>query len=151
MKKKRFLRTGRESGFTLIELLVVIVVLGLLAGMIAPKIMGRTDDAKIVKAKGDIKGLETALDMYKLDNGNYPDTEQGLIALVEKPETGKIPRNWRKGGYLKKGKVPKDPWQSDYVYISPGAHSDYDIISYGADSIQGGEDTDADINNWEIE
>lgn len=142
---------GGDSGFTLIELLVVIVVLGLLAGMIAPKIMGRTDDAKIVKAKGDIKSLETALDMYKLDNGNYPDTEQGLLALVEKPDTGKVPGKWRKGGYLKKGKIPQDPWGSDYIYISPGAHGDYDIISYGGDGIQGGEETDGDINNWEIE
>lgn len=140
-----------ESGFTLIELLVVIVVLGLLAGMIAPKIMGRADDAKIVRAKGDIQSLSTALDMYKLDSGIYPDTEQGLSALVEAPTSGTLPKKWKTGGYLQKKKVPKDPWGNDYVYICPGANGDYDISSYGADGISGGEDNNKDVNSWEIE
>lgn len=140
-----------ESGFTLIELLVVIVVLGLLAGMIAPKIMGRADDAKIVRAKGDIQSLSTALDMYKLDSGIYPDTEQGLMALVEAPTSGVLPKKWKTGGYLQKRKVPKDPWGNEYIFICPGAHGDYDISSYGADSISGGEDNNKDINSWEIE
>ncbi len=145
------MKLTNESGFTLIELLVVIVVLGLLAGMIAPKIMGRADDAKIVRAKGDIQSLSTALDMYKLDSGIYPDTEQGILALVEAPTSGTMPKKWKTGGYLQKKKVPKDPWGNDYVYICPGANGDYDISSYGADGISGGEDNDKDINSWEIE
>jgi general secretion pathway protein G len=140
-----------RRGFTLIELLVVIVVLGLLAGIIAPKILGRVDDAKIESAKANIKSFETALGMYRLDNGIYPDTEQGLQALVEAPTTGTLPKKWKKGGYLQKNTVPKDPWDNEYIYICPGAHGDYDIISYGKDGMSGGEDEDKDINNWEIE
>ena len=140
-----------QGGFTLIEIMVVIVILGILASIIAPRLMGRTDEAKIVKAKVDIKMLETALDLYKMDNGVYPDTEQGLAALVEKPETGTIPKKWREGGYLKKGKVPLDPWENEYVYLSPGVNSDYDIISYGTDGVPEGDGINADINNWEIE
>ncbi|MBW2603135.1 MAG: type II secretion system major pseudopilin GspG [Deltaproteobacteria bacterium] len=138
-------------GFTLIELMVVIVILGILAGLIIPRIMGRPEEAKQLKAKIQIESLETALNLYKLDNGAYPDTEQGLQALIEKPETGKLPKKWRKGGYLEKGRLPKDPWGNDYIYLSPGAHGDYDIISYGSDSVPGGEDKDKDINSWEIE
>jgi general secretion pathway protein G len=93
--------------------------------------------------------MATALKLYKLDNGAYPTTEQGLQALVEAPSSGNIPKNWRKGGYLEKGKVPKDPWGNDFVYLSPGIHDDFDIISYGADGASGGEDTNADINSWE--
>lgn len=140
-----------NSGFTLIELLVVIVVLGLLAGLIAPKILGRVDDAKIQTAKTNIATLETALGMYKLDSGIYPDTEQGLQALVEAPSSGTLPKKWKKGGYLKKSVVPKDPWGNDYIYICPGAHGDYDISSYGKDGMPGGEDDNKDINNWEME
>lgn len=145
------LRLTNESGFTLIELLVVIVVLGLLAGMIAPQLMGRSDDAKIVRAQADIQSLSTAIDMYKLDNGIYPDTEQGLNALIEAPTSGTLPKKWKKGGYLKKKSIPKDPWGNDYVYICPGANGDYDLTSYGADGMSGGEDNNKDINNWEIE
>jgi len=140
-----------DSGFTLIELMVVIVILGILAGLIIPRIMGRPEEAKQLKAKMQIESLETALKLYKLDNGMYPDTEQGLQALIEQPETGALPKNWRKDGYLEKGKVPKDPWKNDFVYLSPGAHGDYDIISYGADGVPDGEDKNRDINNWEIE
>lgn len=142
---------GNNSGFTLIELLVVIVVLGILAGLVAPRILGRVDDAKIEAARTDIKTLETALGMYKLDNGIYPDTEQGLQALVEAPTTGTLPRKWKKGGYLQKGKVPKDPWQNDYIYICPGTHGDFDLSSYGGDGMSGGEDENKDINNWDAE
>ena len=138
-------------GFTLIELMVVIVILGILAGLIIPRIMGRPEEAKELKAKMQIESIETALKLYKLDNGAYPDTEQGLQALVEKPDTGTLPKKWRTGGYLEKGKVPKDPWGNDFIYLSPGAHGDYDIISYGADGVQGGEDKNKDINSWEIE
>lgn len=140
-----------ERGFTLIELMVVIIILGILAMWVAPKIMGRPGEAKQVKAKLDIQNLETALKLYKLDNGNYPSTEQGLQALVEKPESGIIPKKWKEGGYLEKGKVPNDPWGNEFVYLSPGLQSDFDIISYGADGVPGGENEDKDINNWEIE
>lgn len=140
-----------SHGFTLIELLVVLVIIGILAGYVGPRIMGRPDEAKRTMAKAQITALETALESYKLDNGTFPSTEQGLQALVEAPSVGKLPAKWRKGGYMKKGKVPKDPWGNEYAYLSPGAHSDFDIISFGADNESGGEDADADINNWEIE
>ena len=140
-----------ERGFTLIELLVVLIIIGILAGYIGPKIMGRPEEAKRTKAAMQIKGLETALQLYKLDNGNYPSTEQWLEALVEAPESGKLPPKWRQGGYLEKSKVPLDPWGNSFVYLSPGIHSDFDLLSFGADGESGGDDTDADINNWEIE
>jgi general secretion pathway protein G len=144
-------RIDGSRGFTLIELMVVIVILGILAGLIVPRIMGRPEEAKQLKAALQIESLETALKLYKLDSGSYPDTEQGLEALVEMPETGNIPTKWREGGYLEKGRVPKDPWENAFVYLSPGIHGDYDIISYGADGVPGGEDKNKDINNWEIE
>jgi len=131
--------------------MVVIVILGILAGLIVPRIMGRPEEAKQLKAKMQIESLETTLKLYKLDNGMYPDTEQGLQALIEQPETGIVPKNWRKQGYLEKGRLPKDPWGNEFVYLSPGAHGDYDIISYGADGVPDGEDKNRDINNWEIE
>jgi len=140
-----------NRGFSLIELMVVIVILGILAALIAPRLIGRTEDAKLVQAKTQIAGLEVALKLYRLDNGVYPSTEQGLQALVQQPETAPVPRKWRKGGYLEKGKLPQDPWGNDYLYLSPGTHGDYDIISYGADGVQGGEDANNDINSWEIE
>jgi general secretion pathway protein G len=151
MKNKIFFKQLDYRGFTLIELMVVIVILGILAGLIVPRIMGRPEEAKQLKAKMQIESLETALKLYKLDNGMYPDTEQGLQALIEQPETGIIPKNWRKQGYLEKGRLPKDPWGNDFVYLSPGTHGDYDIISYGADGVPDGEDKNRDINSWEIE
>ena len=151
MKNKIFLKQSDYRGFTLIELMVVIVILGILAGLIVPRIMGRPEEAKQLKAKMQIESLETALKLYKLDNGMYPDTEQGLQALIEEPETGIVPKNWRKQGYLEKGRLPKDPWGNEFVYLSPGTHGDYDIISYGADGVPDGEDKNRDINSWEIE
>ena len=151
MKKKRPNIGRNPFGFTLIELMIVIVILGILAGLIVPRLMGRPDEAKQLKAKMQIESIETALKLYKLDGGRYPSTEQGLNALVEKPETGDVPRKWKEGGYLEKGKVPADPWGNEYVYLSPGVHGDFDIISYGADGVPGGEGKDKDINNWEIE
>ena len=143
---------GNHRGFTLIELMVVVIILGILALYIGPKIMGEPEKAKRVKAKMDIATLETALKMYKLDNGVYPSTEQGLLSLVEMPETGVVPKNWRKGGYIEKNRVPKDPWGNEFVYISPGVHGDFDVISYGLDGVPGGEDEGGlDINNWDIE
>ena len=140
-----------QAGFTLIELMVVIVILGLLAGLTIPRFIGESDKARVGTAKTQIVSLETALKMYKLDNGQYPSTEQGLKALVEPPTVGNLPKSWRSGGYLEKGRVPKDPWKNDFVYISPGAHGDFDLISLGADGEPGGEGFDADINNWEID
>ena len=101
--------------------------------------------------KVQIRNLETALKMYKLDNGAYPSTEQGIAALVEKPATGIVPKNWRQGGYLEKKKVPTDPWGNQFVYVSPGLNDDYDIISYGADGAKGGEKFDADIESWDLD
>ena len=143
--------TGRDSGFTFIELMVVIVILGILAMVIAPNFMDAPDEARQEKARMDIVALESALKLYKLDNGSYPSTEQGLQALVEAPETGTLPRKWRDGGYLEKRTVPKDPWGNDFVYLSPGIKGKYDIISYGADGVAGGEGFDKDINNWDLE
>lgn len=151
MQKNNFRVRNSNKGFTLIELMVVIVILSVLAVWVAPKIMGRPDQAKQVKAKVDIQGYETALKLYKLDNGMYPTTEQGLEALVSQPDSGKLPKNWRSGGYIDKGKISKDPWGNDFVYLSPGMHGDFDITSYGADGEPGGEEYDMDINNWEIE
>ena len=136
----------REKGFTLIELMVVIVILGILAGLVLPRFMGRTEEAKRTKARIQIENLEAALKLYKLDNGTYPATEQGLDALVQKPTTGAIPKSWRDGGYLEKGKVPLDPWNNPYVYLSPGAkNKDFDLKSLGADGEEGGEGDNQDI------
>ncbi len=98
-----------------------------------------------------IESLETSIRLYKLDNGSYPTTEQGLQALIERPDTGNVPKKWRDGGYLEKRKVPKDPWDNEYVYLSPGVNGEYDIVSYGSDGVPGGEGKDSDINSWEME
>jgi general secretion pathway protein G len=142
-------RNRRESGFTLIEIMVVVFILALLAGIVVPKIMGRTDEARRTAAKVQVKNIEEGLHLYKLDSGVYPSTEQGLSALVTKPSIGSIPQHWREGGYLPK--LPKDPWNHDYVYISPGAHGDFDLMSYGGDGEPGGEGKDADVQSWDIE
>jgi len=143
-----YLKNAR--GFTLIEIMVVIVILSMLAILVGPKIIGRTDDAKIADAKIQIKNLETALKLYKLDNGVYPSTEQGLQALVEQPAAGVIPKNYREGGYLEHKEVPKDPWDNAYLYLSPGEHGDFDLYSLGADGVRGGEGKDADIESWNL-
>jgi len=144
-------RFADRRGFTLIEIMVVMVILGILAGLIMPRIMGRPEEARRTKARIQIESIETALKLYKLDNGSYPTTEQGLQALVEPPSVGKLASAWREGGYLEKGKVPKDPWDNEYVYLCPGIHGDLDLVSYGADGETGGEGKDMDINNWELE
>lgn len=140
-----------QAGFTLIELLVVLVIIGILAGYIGPKIMGHPEEAKRTKATLQIQGIDTALKMYKLDNGMYPTTEQGLQALVEPPAIGKLPPKWREGGYLEKGRVPLDPWNNEFVYLSPGVNGDFDLSSYAADGEAGGDGDGRDINSWEIE
>ena len=149
--KKTGFRFLDEKGFSFLELMVVVVILGILATYIAPRFMGRAEDAKAVKAKVDIAALETSLKLYKLDNSNYPTTEQGIMALIEKPSTDPAPMNWKEKGYLAKAKIPKDPWGREYLYLCPGIHDDYDIISYGADAASGGDGKNKDINSWELE
>lgn len=144
------IRRSSPTGFTLIEVMVVLFILAILAAIIAPRLIGRTDDARVVEAKVQIRNFETALKLFKIDNGFYPSTEQGLEALVKKPSTGRIPENYREGGYLEKKKIPLDPWKNPYIYISPGTQGDYDIISYGADGLPGGEGYDADITNRDL-
>ncbi|MBC8019268.1 MAG: type II secretion system major pseudopilin GspG [Verrucomicrobia bacterium] len=140
---------NNRGGFTLIEIMVVIVILAMLAAIVGPKLMGRTDDAKVTDARVQIKNVETALKFYKLDNGVYPSTEQGLNALISKPTVGVIPKSYKDGGYLESKKVPKDPWGNDYLYVSPGEHGDYDLFSYGTDGAKGGDGKDADITSWD--
>lgn len=136
-------------GFTLIEILVVVVILGILAGLIVPRIMDRPDQARVVAAKNDINAIMNALKLYRLDNGIYPSADQGLSALVKRPETGDVPRNWKSGGYLER--LPKDPWGGDYQYLNPGIHGEVDVLSLGADRQPGGEGYNADIGSWEAE
>lgn len=135
--------------FTLIEIMIVIVILGVLASLIIPNIIGRPDEAKVVKAKQDILAIENALEMYRLDNGFYPSTDQGLAALVEKPSNDPLPTNWKEGGYLKQ--LRKDPWNKPYQYIYPGTHGEMDIFSLGRDGKPGGEKVDSDIGNWDVQ
>ena len=137
----------RDSGFTLIELLVVLVILGLLAGIVMPRLFGRSEEAKVTAAKVQLRVLEDSLHQYEIDNGAYPTTEQGLEALVRQPTVGVPPKKWREGGYLEKGSVPKDPWGNPYVYVSPGAQGDYDLYSYGADGAPGGDGRNKDITS----
>ena len=137
----------KQQGFTLIEIIVVVVIIGILATFVAPKFLGKTDDARIVKAKSDINSIESALDIYKLDNYTYPTTDQGLDALVTLPSSDPVPANWQEGGYVKK--LRKDPWQRDYLYLSPGDRGEVDIYSLGADGVEGGEGANADIGNWD--
>ena len=138
---------NRQRGFTLIEIMVVVVIISVLIGLIAPNILGRVDEAKVTAAKADIATLEQALEMYKLDNQNFPSTDQGLQALVEKPSGSPQPRKWNPTGYLKKG-LPQDPWGNEYQYISPGSSGAYDLYSFGADGREGGEGYDADLGTF---
>ena len=143
-------RRQRERGFTLIEIIVVVFILSLLAAIITPRIIGRTDDARIAEAKVQIKNFETALKLFKLDNGFFPTAEQGLDALIQKPGVGRVPNQYREGGYLEQKRIPADPWGNPYIYVSPGLHGDFDILSYGADGQEGGEGKDADITSWNM-
>ncbi|MCA0403181.1 MAG: GspG family T2SS major pseudopilin variant LspG [Proteobacteria bacterium] len=136
---------NKQSGFSLIEIMVVVVILGILASIVVPKIINRPDEARIVKAKQDVSAIQNALDLYKLDNGSYPTTDQGLAALVVKPESNPIPQDWKQ--YLKS--LPKDPWGRDYLYLNPGQHSEIDIFTLGADGQEGGTGVNAEIGNWD--
>lgn len=138
-----------QTGFTLVEIMVVMIIIGILAALVAPRLISRIDSAKAMDAKVQIKNFETALRLFKTDNGFYPSTEQGLEALISPPASGAIPEHYRTGGYLEKRNIPQDPWGHYYIYISPGAKGDYDIITYGADGQPGGEGYNADITNWE--
>ncbi|MFO0753337.1 MAG: type II secretion system major pseudopilin GspG [Thermodesulfovibrionales bacterium] len=140
----------RSAGFTLLEIIVVVFILSLLVAIVAPRVIGKTDDARIAEAKVQIRNFETALKLFKLDNGFYPATDQGLDALIRKPSTGRIPANYKEGGYLEQKKIPPDPWGNPYLYLSPGLQGDFDIISYGADGREGGEGKDADIKNYDL-
>jgi len=144
MKLQRY----RQGGFTLIEIMVVVVILGILAALVVPQVMSRPGQAKVTVAKGDIKAIAAALDMYKLDNFSYPSTQQGLEALVSRPSGSPQPRNWNADGYLKR--LPKDPWGNEYQYLAPGTKGPYDLFSYGADGKPGGSELNADIGNWEL-
>lgn len=142
-------RAGAQAGFTLIEIMVVVVILGILAAVVVPRIMDRPDQARIIKAAQDIRALENALRLYRLDNFFYPSTDQGLEALVARPTNPPEPRRWKEGGYI--DRLPSDPWGSPYKYLNPGVHGEIDIFSYGVDGRSGGEGVNAEIGNWNIE
>ena len=143
------MRRDLSRGFTLIEIMVVVVIIGILATLIGTAVIGRIDDANIVKVKSDISTLSSALQLYKMDNGDYPTTEQSLEALVKKPSGSTEASNWSKGGYVEGKKIPKDPWNTEYNYLSPGvSNPDYDLWSNGKDKISG---TDDDIQSWNID
>ena len=138
----------RERGFTLIEIMVVIVILGVLAALVVPRVLERPDEARAVAAKSDIAAIIAALKLYRLDNQRYPTTEQGLNALVEKPTDPPVPPNWKPGGYLEK--LPRDPWGTPYQYLNPGLKGEIDVYSFGADHQPGGSGADADIGSWDL-
>ncbi len=141
-------RPRREAGFTLIEIMVVVVILGILAALVAPNVISRIDDAQINRAKQDVRAVESALHLYRLDNFKYPTTDQGLEALVSQPADPSI-RNWRQGGYL--DKLPVDPWGAPYQYLYPGQNGEFDVFTLGADQQPGGEGINSDIGNWNID
>ncbi len=140
-------RTDRNGGFTLIEIMVVVVILGILAALIAPNVINRIDDAQAVKVMQDLRTIESALKLYRLDNVRYPDTEAGLDALVTAPQDPTV--RWPAGGYL--DRLPKDPWDKPYQYLHPGTRGEFDIYTLGRDGQQGGEGLDADVGNWTLD
>ena len=146
---KNALQRSSQRGFTLIEIMVVVVILGILAAVVVPRIMDNPGKARVAKAKQDIRQLESALELYKLDNFNYPSTQQGLDALVSKPSGDPQPKNYKQGGYIKS--LPKDPWGNPYQYLSPGVKGEVDIFTLGADNQPGGDGEAADVGNWNLD
>lgn len=140
---------SRSAGFTLIEVMVVVVILGILAAVVVPRIMDRPDEARLVKARNDIRVLQTQLNLYKLDNFTYPSTDQGLEALVQRPAGQPEAPNWRQGGYL--DRLPLDPWGRPYQYLYPGQRGEFDLYSLGADGRPGGDGANAEIGNWNLD
>jgi general secretion pathway protein G len=140
--------TSWQRGFTLLEVMVVVVILGILAALVVPKIISRPDEARVIAAKQDIASLMQALKLYRLDNQRYPVTEQGLQALATQPTIAPLPPNWKAGGYVER--LPRDPWGNPYQYLNPGVHGEIDIFSLGADGVPGGEGNDADIGSWSL-
>ena len=138
----------KQGGFTLIEIMVVVLIIGVLAALVAPRILSRPDEARAVAAKQDIATVLQALKLYRLDNLRYPTTDQGLNSLVSKPSGGPMPPNWKSGGYLER--LPKDPWGHPYQYLNPGLQGEIDVFSFGADGLAGGEGVDADIGSWAL-
>ncbi len=137
----------QQNGFSLVEILVVLVILGLLVSVVAPTVLNRADEARVQKVYADFANIETALKLYRLDNFNYPSTEQGLEALVAPSGLDPIPRNFKDGGYLER--IPMDPWGRAYLYLSPGDNGEFDLYSLGADGLTGGEKQNADLGNWD--
>jgi len=139
----------RQKGFTLIEIMVVVVIIGLLATLVLPRVLGRQEQAQVEKARADIQALSSALKLYKLDNFNFPSTQQGLEALTSRPGGDPPAKNWKQGGYIER--LPTDPWGNEYQYLSPGQHGEFDIWSYGSDGKPGGSGGAADIGNWNLD
>ena len=137
-----------RRGFTLLEVMVVVVILGILAALVVPKILSRPDEARVIAAKQDIASMMQALKLYRLDNQRYPSTEQGLQALVARPASAPLAANWKAGGYVER--VPRDPWGNPYHYLNPGVRGELDVFSMGADGALGGEGNDADIGSWDL-
>ncbi|MDO8786470.1 MAG: type II secretion system major pseudopilin GspG [Sulfuritalea sp.] len=140
--------TNRQRGFTLLEVMVVVVILGILAALVVPKIISRPDEARVIAARQDIASLMQALKLYRLDNQRYPLTEQGLQALAAQPAIAPFPPNWKAGGYVER--LPRDPWGNPYQYLNPGLRGEIDIFSLGADGMPGGDGNDADIGSWAL-
>lgn len=137
---------SRSGGFTLLEVMVVVVILGILAALVVPKIISRPDEARVIAAKQDVASLMQTLRLYRLDNQRYPTTEQGLQSLMVKPDTTPVPPNWKAGGYIER--LPKDPWGNPYQYLNPGLRGEIDVFSFGAGGVSGGEGDEADIGSW---
>lgn len=140
------MRARSSAGFTLVEIMVVVVIIGILAVLIVPRVLGRSDEARVAAARHDIAAIVQSLKLYRLDNGRYPSSEQGLQALVAKPQSTPVPTNWRQ--YL--DSLPKDPWGNPYQYLSPGVHGEIDVFSFGADGRPGGSGADVDVGSWQL-
>ena len=138
----------RHRGFTLIEIMVVIVILGILAALVVPRVLDRPDEARVVAARNDVAAIAQALKLYRLDNQRYPTTEQGLAALVSRPTVAPLPPNWKPNGYLER--LPKDPWGHPYQYLNPGLRGEIDVFSFGADGQPGGTGIDAEVGSWDL-